>query len=1717
MPAWFDQYMHQWPQSEPNAAMQPFRPSYGSEGFPLIHESPFGQAVSMGMGAVLPGMMSTMGMAPMGVSDRNLYDRLISQQFTKQYNRTMSAAGKRDQAQFQNMFRGAGAALGIPWGEDQARFAGTMSKGLATIAPMAMQIAPEFMDQVTGGRSETVLAHHVMMGGKQRFDPTTGVTGLGGRYGGDLSKELYNQMFSGERWKEHGLSAGQAGSVMREFEARGMMSGTPSLKDYSEGVPEKRWSRLMKDAGMKSDAKFSEMSGAEKALLASTPEAREELKSFDAKRMSSTLKDWSKSVQAMREIFGDAGYPNAPMPALIGALNQMTSGGMSQLSPTRINAVVRTTANLARISGIGLDATLGINQQISQDLAARGIDPVLAPFLTQDVVAARGAFGQLGMGRHQVFGREDINQYTAREKQRTVGAAGSANSNLMALGVRLEEMGQIKAGTAAARWLTAIRAESTVFNPTGNAGDQRSVDLRNERETIKMLADAGDLRVQDVQLMADQRHTNRESQVNTPEINRVTRRLQTNDMKDILGDVAGHSASIFINNNLTPDQQKAMRKSVESLSSQVGAGAIEGWVDKTSLKVGADKDTTKRYRYARGGAAAAIEAAIADPKSEGHDAAVAFKAQYAGKPKEYQAALVAMTNQAMGQTDEYMVYNKEGNIQTALTEGQKNVPGRVSRIRAEATAQAMFQTSVANEAKGPALLRAARALLDSKPGDKTSVSSIITEAYGGVHGAEIAGILAKGHIGDRMRDLGAEYTELTQKLGQAENPEERKKITENQRQKGEAIKAVTREAEEAIRESGFATAERVTDSDIGRVIRKKATADVFFEKERTGNISTAFLGDKESALKDVVTKARAANPALFKDAAGNDLTDAAAQSKMLHGWTNAEVDQRVADKGDRMGIAVMRGTYAKDRNRISKDYVGDVSDTVAAVVSDEHLMPRLGTEGFAKIKELDKANTDLVKLAFRKTKGSVGNLVAKGGSDVTELTDRIAAGEKWLLERTTKTDATKDYTGIDDQDKLTAIAKKLKAAGRLKGTSFVDMLEEVGEDKELVTEFNYGNKDTGAAAVLTDEETDTLRKGMKQSESLKDKVAEYRESLATKGRDTLEVALTKLTGDKSLAQEMVASGGPGTKQALELAGGSGLAAQKWRAELEAKGEDVSKYRDLKKEGQGEITADRKAEIAAEQKTLEDRIKKLDNEAQGKLSPEKQKEIAEERAAAQLKHQALDKESKGVVSDTRKAEIAVEQKTIQDHIKELNDKAKGELLPLSPEKQKEIAEERAAAQLKHQELDKESKVAVSAKRMVMIAAEQEMIKDRIQELDDKAKGEVSPLSPEKQKEIAEESAAAQLRYQELEKESKGVTDERKVEIAAEQKTLEDRIKKLDENARSAVPEARQIKIEAERKAITASVAKLDAEAAAPMSEERAAAIAAERKSVVAQLAGLDKEVAGTAPAEGERKKSLETVRHTYATTLEHLDKESLAQPISDEPSPFLDERRASIAADRREVAAKLAATDKELTGAAPATAARAKEIETMRKSYEVNLEQLDKEAQEPVSDKRKAEIAAEKATAVAQLEKLDKEAKGELSPDRKKEIDAERKAAQLQYQELEKEAAGVVTPERKKAIAEERKTIESRWGGAEAEIFKMDTAGGTENREDIDAYLGRKAAERAEGGEKGKDGAAGAAGGDGKQAGGTMKFEAINMHVTVDGGVQGEMVPGIAGGAHSGDA
>lgn len=453
----------------------PFQPTTGMEGIPFFGGGPMGTAAQVFLSPYVRQVMGNYSMAPMGLGhDQNVYDALRRQQFTREYRDALRQTADAERGNYMRTFRGLAAISGTPWGAEQRRAAGSLADMAVSAAPILAEVAPELMDQLGGMRgSATVMASRMMMGGRYAIDPVTGRMGQSPETVSTMAKGIFRDFYEGKDIAQmKGITAGQLGSLHDELSRRGMIAGPQeslgtrtrmTLADMQRDQPD----LLMKAAANQKvtlPGDLSKVSAEDLDKLRLDPSVADRLRSFDTERVKRSLKTYVGVVGAMRDIFGDIGRPNAPMSELIQGLEAMTQGGVGRLDTGRMNLMVRTTHELARMNGMGLDGAMAIQQHAASRAQALGIDPVHAIQAAQGGMAFSGAYRASGGAAVSAWGRYNADQMTQLDTNLRVAAAASEQSNRLGLIMRMRErVGEFQKGSELEALATAVSHGQTEY------------------------------------------------------------------------------------------------------------------------------------------------------------------------------------------------------------------------------------------------------------------------------------------------------------------------------------------------------------------------------------------------------------------------------------------------------------------------------------------------------------------------------------------------------------------------------------------------------------------------------------------------------------------------------------------------------------------------------------------------------------------------------------------------------------------------------------------------------------------------------------------------------------------------------------------------------------------------------------------------------------------------------------------------------------------------------------------------------------------------------------------------------------------------------------------------------------------------------------------------------------------------------------------------------
>jgi hypothetical protein len=241
--------------------------------------------------------------------------------------------------------------------------------------------------------------------------------------------------------------------LAEEFGKRDLMARDP---DYANLTPEKQREVLAAnmsegrnysgkiDAAMTAIKDFNEGKGGSVETIEKMEGFEAVAGNVDAKRSASAIKKYAGAVAAVREIFGDNGNPNAPMPALLAALDQLSQGAAGQMDPRKIETSLRAMQQVARESGIGFEQMAGMSAQM-------------------------GAMGDmLGISKSQTI-HNQVNAMAMVKTMRDSGAFSQQRFGAMSQAEALNEVGRSFQAGEASDNSRAMGALASLYNLDQNA------------------------------------------------------------------------------------------------------------------------------------------------------------------------------------------------------------------------------------------------------------------------------------------------------------------------------------------------------------------------------------------------------------------------------------------------------------------------------------------------------------------------------------------------------------------------------------------------------------------------------------------------------------------------------------------------------------------------------------------------------------------------------------------------------------------------------------------------------------------------------------------------------------------------------------------------------------------------------------------------------------------------------------------------------------------------------------------------------------------------------------------------------------------------------------------------------------------------------------------------------------------------------------------------
>ncbi len=487
----------------------------------------YGSMLQLVMPQIMQMMMGSEHMPAQFFPEQNLHDQMEANKYLEASQSAMQTASRRDTGTIESMLAGLTQMMTKqPLTEIQQARNTRIAGGISSFMPILSQVlGPDLVDQLHGSRgSATVFAQQMHQALRTSIDPITHTAGYSGESAGRITQDVFEQLFGpkSDIGMLKGMSAGQAGILVNELQSRGMLGqpigvlplqeqrsllpkelSSDTVNRLAEQLPEIK--KILQANGTPDD----DMLAQARATIRSThqrlvdptvkldqdeleqlPGGQEIIRTGDAARISSRLKNLSGAVKAMRDIFGDMGNPNAPMREIINGLEALTQGGLSTMSPGQLEMMVRKTHTIAKQTGIGVEGMMALTSQNAALADQLGLDRTFAVTAAQQAATFGAAAGDRLRLDLPAWGAQSKEQLLLNDQQLRMHAAASPLANQLNAVMRMADTGMAAPaeGTELAAFTSAVRQGKTTYD---FGGKKRDIVMPHA-QLIKMLErDAG--------------------------------------------------------------------------------------------------------------------------------------------------------------------------------------------------------------------------------------------------------------------------------------------------------------------------------------------------------------------------------------------------------------------------------------------------------------------------------------------------------------------------------------------------------------------------------------------------------------------------------------------------------------------------------------------------------------------------------------------------------------------------------------------------------------------------------------------------------------------------------------------------------------------------------------------------------------------------------------------------------------------------------------------------------------------------------------------------------------------------------------------------------------------------------------------------------------------------------------------------------------------------
>jgi hypothetical protein len=533
--------------------------------FGLQNYGILGTMAGLAGNAALTNQMQSQGVIPMGNAGSFMQANRVNQ-FQQMQQQVAGGLASQDADSFYRTFEGMAALTGQPMNREQRQAGRRIANTIAQYGPTIAAVNPGLLDAMAGPTgSVQAMAAQMMQANRFQIDPTSGAMGFDAESNQRLIGNVFDELYSRDNMAQmNGIRAGEAGQLYSNLASRGLLGTPGSLRertmDFLGGQSRQRLDAIGAESGVQI-GNVEDLSFQDLEQIRGTEAVQQGLTQADTGRISDRLRGYSDSISALREVFGENGNPNAPVPLLIQSLEALTQGQMQKFDAASLNKMVRDMQAMSQVSGKSIDQLAAMQQQSNASLVEMGMgrhSAHFAPTGTRLGAAQGAAFAQQG----GVTGFGAINREQAEQGAQSLFARGMASEagNMYATLGRINDAGGFDDNTDAGKRLQAIHdaalsGRQTYVDPVDN---QEKPLPQRESEVRRLIAQGGATGVglDDYNMMLGDRTTNLRMMADDERYQTVATNLQAVEFRNrAIRNATNRTQNMEVLRGLAPEQR----------------------------------------------------------------------------------------------------------------------------------------------------------------------------------------------------------------------------------------------------------------------------------------------------------------------------------------------------------------------------------------------------------------------------------------------------------------------------------------------------------------------------------------------------------------------------------------------------------------------------------------------------------------------------------------------------------------------------------------------------------------------------------------------------------------------------------------------------------------------------------------------------------------------------------------------------------------------------------------------------------------------------------------------------------------------------------------------------------------------------------------------------------------------------------------------------------